>query len=199
MQMRQFNNIAIIVLSVTLLLMFGCGGGGGGSTETPTTPTTPSTDAYTITGKINYKATIPGATVYVELIETSFEMYGQDGRIGATPKLATPGKFVKVDSNGSYTFTGVPVSSYTIRPASNYYAFNPSESGAFTISGPGTVTGDSTVYVYDPTLLHNSVIGTTTIYNSSFQVGGNILDVQDFSADIPAGGGVTPNPLPPGM
>ena len=115
-----------------------------------------------------------------------------DGLHGATVTPANTGKIVQTDSTGTFTFTGIPVGSYVMTPASTTYVFNPAESGAFTISGPGTATGTSTVYTYDKTTGGNSVIGTTIIYNSIISVTGNIVNVQNFLASLPGSSGFIP-------
>ncbi len=190
MKIRQLKSIALLVLSAAFMLLPGCGGGGGGTSAEPPPP---AADTYTITGKISHKDTaLPINGVYVGLYEASFTIYEVDGLHGATVTPANTGKIVQTDSTGTFTFTGIPVGSYVMTPASTTYVFNPAESGAFTISGPGTATGTSTVYTYDKTTGGNSVIGTTIIYNSIISVTGNIVNVQNFLASLPGSSGFIP-------
>jgi hypothetical protein len=184
------NNIVYAPVSLVVTI------NGADSTGNDFTATSPSVPTFNITGTITKDAVGFGG-VSVTLSNTTFSIYEVPGFAGhfgtGEPVVGTAVKNTQTaDSSGIYTFTGVPSGTYTITPYKaldgylNGYAFNPKNSNVITIADDGHV------YVYDPTLTGNSVIGTTIIYNSSFTITNNTLTGRDFTASIPGGaGGVT--------
>ena len=178
MLLSQIKYVSAVVLPMSMLMILGCGGGGGSSSD-PTLPL-----SYNISGKISLESTAgPVSGVTVTLCSTSFSVYSlpdAPDRFGATVTIAATGRNVQTDLTGIYSFTGVPAGTYTIRPSSASYVFNPDKTGAITI------TDSNTVYVYNPETLGNSLIGNV-IYNSSFSITNNMITEQNFRASPPGG------------
>ncbi|MFZ4857316.1 MAG: carboxypeptidase-like regulatory domain-containing protein [Desulfuromonadaceae bacterium] len=139
--------------------------------------TTPAAATYTVSGKVLLDGSgLPGTSV--KLYNANFEVYTQDGLLGANVSAGTVEKETVTVVGGSYTFVGVPGdgSSYIIIPSSTTYLFNPKQSKYFTI------TDGTTLYLYDPEKGGNTPI-MGGIYNSFVPIATGL----DFSASLPGG------------